>query len=409
MCPFIRFKSFSQFIVFAFALGCFAFSLTAQAVSPAPDGSYPGRNTAEGDSALFSLTTGLDNTAIGSGALFDNTEGDLNTATGASALAANTTGGNNTATGVQALFSNTTGGKNTATGVNALFSNTGDENTASGFQALYSNTYGGSNTATGTEALLSNTTGFFNTATGLRALPTNSAGSANTATGVDALLSNTTGNFNTATGFNVLTSNTTGSSNIALGTNAGSNLTAGDNNIDASQTNTFIAGIYGATIAKGINVVVDSTGHLGTKGSAERFKTAIKPMNNASEALLALNPVTFCYKKEIDPESTPQFGLVAEEVAKVDPDLVARDAAGKIYTVRYDEVNAMLLNEFLKEHRQVKEQAALIAQQQKNFEAQRAQIKALTAAVKEQESRIQKVSAQVELNEPAPQVAATNQ
>src|SRR5205807_3144118 len=133
------------------------------------------------------------------------------------------------------------------------------------------------------------------------------------------------------------------------------------------------AGIYGATIAKGINVVVDSTGHLGTKDSSERFKTAIKPMDKASETILALKPVTFRYRKELDPEAVPQFGLAAEEVAKVNPDLVVRDSDGKVYTVRYEAVNAMLLNEFLKEHSTVQELKSTVQKQQNDFQSKLAE------------------------------------
>ena len=237
------------------------------------------------------------------------------------------------------------------------------------------NTTGSGNTATGVNALLSNTTGDRNTATGQAALRTNTTGSNNTATGSSALRVNTTGFNNTAIGHRALDNNPTGSSNIALGYFAGTNLTTGDNNIDignrgvaaesntirigteGTQTNAYIAGIYSTPVAKGLVVKVDSTGHLGTVGSSGRFKEQIKPMGNASEAILALKPVTFRYKKEIDPERTPEFGLVAEDVEKVNPDLVARDEQGKPYTVRYDAVNAMLLNEFLKEHRRVQEQA----------------------------------------------------
>jgi uncharacterized coiled-coil protein SlyX len=232
-----------------------------------------------------------------------------------------------------------------------------------------------------------------------------------------------------------------GVNNIAVGSNAGVLLTTGSNNIDignggnsgesstirigtaGTQTNTFIAGIYQATVAKGLSVVVDSTGHLGTKASSERFKDAIKPMDKASEAILALKPVTFHYKKELDPEGIPQFGLVAEQVEKVDPDLVAHDDQGKIYTVRYEAVNAMLLNEFLKEHRKVEEQQATITQVKSSAAKQEATItqlkstvaqqqkgmEVLTATLKEQASQIQKVSDQLEVSKPAPQVVVNNQ
>ena len=205
--------------------------------------------------------------------------------------------------------------------------------------------------------------------------------------------------------------NTTGSSNIALGANAGGNLTTGTNNIDignagvAAEANTvrvgmqgthrrtFIAGISGVAVA-GSTVVVNASGQLGIAASSERFKDEIKPMDKASEAILTLQPVTFRYKKSIDPDGVPQFGLVAEEVAKVNPDLVARDAKGEVYTVRYDQVNAMLLNEFLKEHRKNEEQEKTIAELKSGMMA-------LAAMVKEQESQIQKVSAQLATASPS--------
>jgi len=394
------------------ALAWFALSPTTKAqLSPAPDGGYLNDNTAEGTDALFSLTTGPDNTAIGFDALFSNTTGDSNTATGSIALSSNTTGVRNTANGFAALNSNTTGERNTATGRAALtFNTTGNNNTADGHDALFSNDTGIRNAATGSFAL------FFNT-----------AGNDNAAVGYFALYHNTTGNSNTATGYDALLNNTTGIGNIALGNFAGSNLTKGDQNIDignvgvgaeantirigteGTQTNAYLAGVYQTNIAKGLVVEVDSDGHLGTVGSSERFKDAIKPMDKTSEAILALKPVTFHYKKELDPEGIPQFGLVAEQVEKVNPDLVARDADGKVYTVRYDAVNAMLLNEFLKEHRKVEQQETTITQLKATVAQQHKRMEVLTAGLKEQASQIQKVSAQVGLNKPAAQMAVNNQ
>ena len=395
-------------------------------------------NTAFGDSALVNNTTGIDNTAIGGGALTSNTHGKLNTATGLNALVGNTTGSfntatgggalqanatgnNNTATGNGALFFNTTGGNNTATGYNALQNNTAGNNTATGVSALNKNTTGNSNTATGVNALFTNTTGTSNTATGKGALNKNNGGS-NSANGYQALNQNTTGNSNTADGADALFNNTTGSSNIALGVNAGFFLTTGSHNIDISnegnagesgtirigdplfQTATFIYGISGAMIT-GTAVVVSSSGQLGVAPSSRRFKAEIEPMDKANEAILALKPVTFRYKHEIDPKAIPQFGLVAEEVEKVNPDLVVRDSRGEAYTVRYEAVNAMLLNEFLKEHKKVEQLQATVAQQQKGFEAtlahQEKQIEALTAG-------LQKVSAQLELSKPARQTVLNN-
>ena len=347
-----------------------------------------------------------------------------NTAIGFEALQNNTTATVNTATGSQALFSNTTGVDNTATGVEALFSNTnGSDTTATGVEALSSNTTGFANTATGVEALFSNTTGVDNTATGVEALSSNTTGFANPTIGDQALLSNTTGFDNTAIGVGVLSSNTTGTGNIALGNGSGSALTAGGDNIYivnrgvaaegntirigavGVHLNTFIAGISGVTVARGVGVIIDSNGHLGTVVSSERFKEAIKPMDKMSEAILALKPITFRYKHDLDPEGVPQFGLVAEQVEKVNPDLVVRDEQNKVYTVRYEAVNAMLLNEFLKEHKKVEQLQATVAQQQKDFQAtvgrQQKQIEALTAG-------LQKVSAELEVSRPAPQVAAEN-
>jgi hypothetical protein len=412
-------------VTLGLTLACFAFSPAAGQV----DGDLGNGNTAEGSNALIALTTGSGNTANGSQALFSNTTGNFNTATGADALFNNTTGVDNTATGVAALDHNTTGHDNTATGLNALLSNTtGISNTAAGVAALFSNTTGEDNTANGISALQNNTTGGFNTATGASALNDNTTGNDNTATGLNALFFNTTGSNNTANGLNALLNNTTGKSNIALGFNAGSKLTIGNNNIDignvgvageankirigtvGTQNAAFIAGIHGVTVASGLDVVVGSNGQLGTITSSARFKDEIKPMDKASEAILALQPVTFRYKKELDPEGIPQFGLVAEQVEKVNPDLVARDADGKVNSVRYEAVNAMLLNEFLKEHRRaqvqerkVEEQGATIAQQQKA-------IAALTTQLKEQAALIRSVSDRIEASKEAlSQVVLNNQ
>jgi trimeric autotransporter adhesin len=391
-------------------------------------------NTAIGFSALARNTTGNNNTANGVGALVLNTTGVANTAIGSSALARNTTGFGNTANGLDALFENTTGDNNTANGVFALFSNTiGGSNTANGFQALLSNTTGFNNTANGVNALYSNITGNFNTANGFNALFSNIAANHNTANGFEALFSNTTGEENTANGdsallsntdgsdntaigFQTLFSNTTGTNNIAIGVRAGVSLTTGDNNIDignagvaaesntirigrqGTQSATYIAGISGTPITGGVAVRVNANGQLGSVGSSVRFKQNIKPMDKMSEAIHALKPVSFRYKQELDPDGTPQFGLVAEDVAEVNPDLVARDAKGEVYTVRYEAVNAMLLNEFLKEHRKVEQLKnyfeSKLAQQQK-------QIEALTAG-------LQKVSAQIELDKAAPQMVGND-
>jgi trimeric autotransporter adhesin len=471
----------------AVLLACFVLlAWRAFAVVPSPDGGYPGGNTAEGQNALFSLTTGTYNTAVGWRSLWSNTEGSYNTAVGAAALLfnigdpsmfegeqntavgtaallSNTTGFANSATGAFTLFSNTAGNHNTAHGRSALFSNTeGHGNTANGSDALTDNTTGNENTAMGTGALSHNTTGSFNTATGSLALVYNRTGWDNTAMGADALYSNTTGANNTAIGRSALLEDTTGGSNtacghfaladntigegnvalgngalqgnttgvgnIAVGYLAGYNLTTGSNNIDignqgvagesdtirigATQATAYMAGVYGGMVANdGAAVLISPNGKLGTIiGSSRRFKRDIKPMDTASEAILALKPVSFRYKD--DNTNTPQFGLIAEQVADVIPELVVRDKEGKPYSVRYDQVNAMLLNEFLKEHRKNKEQEAIIAQQRKDFEAivtnlkatdtqHHWQIEALTA-------ELQRVSAQLELTRPAPQTALNN-
>jgi hypothetical protein len=333
-----------------------------QAVNPPPEGGYPLHNTAAGEDALFSLTAnGTDNTAIGFHALFDTTTGDENTAVGSLALNFNTTGGKNTALGYHALFSNQTGR---------------------------------ANTATGHEALNDNTTGIQNTATGIGALERNTTGGQNTACGYGALSSNTIGSDNIALGFSAGSALTTGSQNIDIGS-AGVAEERGTIRIgDLSQERTFIAGIRGVAVT-GSPVVVAGGGQLGVAASSRQFKDDIKPMEKASEAILALKPVTFHYKKNIDPDCTAQFGLVVEDVEKINPDLVVRDQAGKPYSVRYDQVNAMLLNEFLKAHRRMEEQDATIARQQ-------SQIDALAAG-------LSKVSAQVDLTKSAPQTALNNQ
>jgi hypothetical protein len=394
-------------ILMPFVLICVALLPGAQAVSPAPDGSYPGGNTTEGQAALLHLTTGTFNTAVGFLSLSSDTEGQFNTAVGAGALLANvgdpssSTGVENTATGAGALLSNTTGNQNTATGAFALFSNTdGARNNAVGARALASNVTGIFNNAVGSFSLSANTNGVSNNAFGDEALSSNTSGDHNTAIG-DRALNLNTGDGNTACG-NVTLFNNTGSNNTALGNLAGSSLTFGDNNIDIGYnvfgvagesntirigntdiTDTFIGGISGTTVASGAAVLVDSSGHLGTVTSSKRFKEEVRPMNKASEAIFSLEPVTFRYKKGIDRQGLPQFGLVVEDVEAVNYELFVRDKEGKPYSVRYEAVDAMLLNEFLKEHREMQEL--------------KKQVAALTAG-------LQKVSAQLEASKPVPQV-----
>jgi Chaperone of endosialidase len=330
-------------VLLALALGLFALSPTARAVDPPPDEGHANQN---------------------------NTTGDLNTANGADTLCNMMMLGN------------------TPYGCHALESNTGLQNTAIGCSALKDNTMGNSNTAIGRSALVDNTMG----------------------------------NHNTAVGFMALSCNT-GSDNIALGRLAGTYHMAGNNNIYIGNTGnmapeegkirigtfglhtetyiagqTHIAGIRSAAVS-GSPVVIGMDGKLGVTMSSAKFKEAIKPMDKASEAILALKPVTFRYKEELDPNKTPQFGLVAEQVEKVNPDLVVRDEDGKVMTVRYEAVNAMLLNEFLKEHRKGQEQERKVAGLEATVAQQQKQIEALTAT-------IQKVSDQVALSKPAPQVVA---
>jgi hypothetical protein len=335
-----------------------------------------------------------------------------NTILGDDALPNNNAGSENTAIGSNTLMSNISGSGNTAVGSHALFSSTNSsDNTAMGNQALYSTLQSGANTAVGNQALYSDTTGEQNTATGVSALLSNTTGNYNTATGTSALAFNATGNNNTAVGYQALSNNASGGGNIVLGFQAGMNVT-GNSNIDIGnigvtgesgkirigtrpdQKATFIAGIAGVTVPNGVGVIINPQGQLGTVASSARFKIDINPMDKASEVILALKPVTFRYKHDLDPEGIPQFGLVAEEVEKVNPDLVARDEQGKPYTVRYEAVNAMLLNEFLKAHRTIEQQGAMIAQQQK-------QIEALTAG-------LQKVNAQLELRKSAAQTVLNN-
>jgi hypothetical protein len=315
----------------------------------------------------------------------------LNTVQGNDALL-NNTGFNNTAFGLEALKVNTTGSGNTASGSDALFRNiTGEENTATGYTAL-----------------IGNTTGSFNTATGAGALGNNTTGYRNTANGNLALFNNITGHGNTAEGFQALYHNT-GSNNVGLGSQAGSHLTTGNGNVCigagilglAGESNTTrIRNIY-SSVATARAVYIGSDNKIGTLSSSRRYKEEIKPMEKASERLFALKPVTFRYKKEVDAERALSFGLIAEDVAEISPELITRDENGNPQTVRYDAVNAMLLNEFLKEHRKVQELEVNGAEQQR-------EIKALIATVKEQAAQIQKVSAQLQLRKPEPDAVVNN-
>ena len=465
--------------VVSIIFGCFALIPPAQAVLPPPDGSYGPPdygtgNTAEGEDALFNLSSGVFNTATGFRALGSVTTGRFNTAIGAGALF-NNTGDDNTAVGSGALLSNTTGAGNTAAGESALFNNTtGNQNTAAGESALSNNTSGSANTATGSGALRNNISGRRNTAVGESALSSNSSGSKNTATGSGALLNNTIGDDNTAAGDGALFSNGPGAatpppvlvcssktpsvsktrpmdstpcsatpaaaltrrsvtehslttppaaSTLHWALEQGKTLLQGTNNIDignpgvggeantiriggnvglGTQTATFIAGIHGMTTGNNnaIPVVIDSAGQLGTVSSSRRYKTEIKPMDKASESILALKPVSFRYK--IHKDTTPQFGLIAEEVAKVNPDLVIYDSDAKLYTVRYDAVNAMLLNEFERAHGVCRGAAQSAGAGRDHCTFGSSRIEALTAG-------LQKVNVQLELTKSAPQTVLNNQ
>ena len=347
------------------------------------------------------------NTGIGYGALNPNTTGSYNTAVGGVALLANTTGAANTATGSEALYSNIGGNGNTATGTRALFSNTGGiNNTAIGDKALFFNT-GSYNTASGTGALNHNTNQCCNTASGNQALYFNSAGYDNTANGDEALYSNTAGYNNTAIGWGALIDNTTGSTNIAVGVLSGSNVTTTSNNIligneglasDSgairigtadTQTSAFIAGIWGATTMSNdaVPVMIDSNGNLGTISSSRRYKEDIQDMGNTSSGLMRLRPVTFRYKKPYSDGSQPiQYGLIAEEVAEVYPDLVAHSADGQIETVKYQVLGPMLLNEVQKQH-------TTIAAQEELIQAQEQEIHSLEERLARVEATLQQIPA----------------
>jgi trimeric autotransporter adhesin len=401
----IRLKRRTSPILILVSLVSVALLPGVQAVVPAPDGGYPGFNTAEGTNALKNLTTGVGNAAVGWYSLFSNADGSFNTAVGAGTLLFNIgdqstgEGIQNTAVGTAALLFNTTGQQNTATGVFALEANTiGSVNSALGFGALENNTEGSDNTAMGAFALAANTIGNFNTASGAAALQTN-----------------TTGLFNTASGYGALTGNTAGSSNTALGKLAGFS-TTGDGNVcigadvfgvDGESNTTRIRNIGSTPIVGGTTVVVESTGgigdaRIGYASSSRRYKQEIKPMDKASEMLFALKPVTFRAKPNLGSAGIMRYGLIAEDVESVDPNLVVYNAEGKPETLRFDSINAMLLNEFLKAHRAVQELKSNAAKQEATIAHQQRQIEALTAG-------LQKVSARIKLSKTAPETIAKNQ
>lgn len=369
------------------ALFTVMFFHAAQAVTPPPDGGYPGYNTAEGQNALFRLTSGLWNTALGAFALYNDTAGN-----------------GNTAVGINGLRNNVTGAFNTAVGLNALFTNNGDPtvgkgtaNCGTGAYALFANTTGNNNTACGAFALSGNSIAAQNTAMGSYALAGNTIGGGNTAIGHAALNENTTGSFNTAIGTAALLT-ATGNSNTVVGSGAGGNVGGANNVICIGQ------GVAGSNVSNSCYigsiwnqpggsqaVYVNSDGKLGALVSSRRFKDDIQSMDKSSETIYSLHPVTFRYKKEIDPERKSQYGLVAEEVEKVNPDLVIHDKQGKPYSVRYDQVNALVLNEFLKEHRKVQELETTMIQETKRMDV-------LTSELKAQAAEIQKISTEARIS-----------
>jgi len=345
-------------------------------------------NTGTGYRVFQNNTSGSNNTANGYRSLANNTTGDQNTASGSYSLNFNTTGVGNTATGVSALGGNATGNYNTADGVSALISNdNGHDNTASGYSAMYTNNHGNFNTASGSGALYHSTV------------------DGNTAFGYQALTADYTGDGNTAVGYQALNSDSSGCCNIAIGTFAGSNIISSWN-IDignpgvAADTNTlrigtsggggqnraFVAGIRGVTTgaADAVPVVIDSNGQLGTTSSSRRFKFDIAEMSSASDKLMNLRPVTFRYLAH--GENAPlQYGLIAEEVAEVYPEMVARNKDGEVETIMYQFLAPMLLNEVQKQHRQIEEQQkiidALLAQRAAENTAMRNQIDRLLQRV----------------------------
>jgi hypothetical protein len=404
----------------------FGFLLNAQAVTPPPDGSYPGGNTAEGQNALLSLTTGTYNTAVGLFSLLSNAEGNFNTAVGAGTLLANVgdpgtgDGVENTAIGAGALLSNSTGLRNTAIGAFALFNNIGGD---------FGD--GSNNTAVGDRALLNNTTGCCNIAMGLNALHENTEGFDNVAVGGEALYSNATGFQNTAIGILALDFNITGNNNTALGTQAGFAIT-GDGNVCIGQGVDGEAGVDDTTYIRNVNTFVQNfsagvndyvtvrltDGRLGHTSvvSSQRYKEDIKPLASASHALYELRPVSFRLKKEFDPTQALGFGLIAEEVEKVNADLVYRNNKGQVESVRYEMINAMLLSEFLKQHeafleeqKKVTEQDRRIQEQETTITQLKQEVETVIVRLKEQDAEIQRVSDQARINSVGTQFVLGNQ
>jgi len=403
-------------IIFGAIFLVLAFLPRAHAVIPSPDGCYPNFTTAEGCNALKFLTNGVGNTALGAFALFRNTDAGSNTAVGAAALVLNNAD-SNTAVGATALLLNTTGDTNTAVGRNALTNNQiGSDNNAVGAFALFNNDSSGMglanfNNAFGRNALLNNVDGDENDAFGDDAMEENTTGSQNTAMGDDALDGNTTGNGNTAVGKEARNSIIDGNDNVVLGHNAGIGIVHASRNIaigsgvsgpfaDFDDT-CFIGSIFGEIVSdpgSQTAVFVDQFNVVGIFNSSRRYKHDIQPMDKASETLYRLKPVSFKFNS--DWKGTTQYGLIAEEVAEVDPQLVVR-RDGETITVRYEQINAMLLNEFLKEHKKVEEQQTSISQL-------KSEMQTMIAQLKEQAEQIQKVSAQLQVTKDPPRLTANN-
>ncbi len=389
---------------------------TPTATPPLGEDRGNNNSAAENVDALNISTTGQYNTAHGWHALSANATGTDNTANGTYALFSNTTGWRNTAVGAWSLQANTTGGANVAVGDAALFRNTtGSSNVAVGDLTLVDNTTGWSNTAVGGDALSANTTGLENTAMGGAALESNTTGSGNVAVGAGAL------SYRTGASYNLQGANTAvgyyasdGIGNTAIGNRAGFGLLRGTGNVyigeqemarDPNESyHTYIHNINTTSVSGGSadTVTIDlTTGLLGHLTSSRRHKEDIKAMDNASETLYLLKPVTYRYKKEIDRDQALDYGLIAEEVAEIDPTLALRNAKGEIESVRYNAINVMLLNEFLKEHK------AFVEEQGKVTKLE-AGLAGLLATVKEQAAQIEKVSAQVQMRQPRMSVARIN-
>ena len=356
---------------------CAMFMLSPQARATCQEGCLTNQNTVLGEDALASSPTGTGNTAIGFNALLGDTTGQENTAVGVRAQPNNVSGNHNVALGPYTQGNNAF--DNTALGSAVMLANRGSGNTGVGWEALFLNSTGTSNVAVGSGAIGGNFTG-----------------NGNVALGVNSLYYVTNGSNNIALGYGI--QGVTRSNNIAIGTGGfpdGSG-TIRIGGLPDDYTATYIAAIMGTPLVHGAAVAVGITsdGQLGVRASSARFKEAIKPMGRTSEAIFGLKPVAFHYKKELDPKGTPQFGLVAEEVAKVNPDLVVFDDQGKPLTVRYDEVNVMLLNEFLKEHRKMDKLGSAVERHQK-------QIDALTGG-------LQKFRAQLETSAASLQTIANN-